>query len=294
MTSPQHARWIRSGMQWSLARPLVALRDRLRRYGYTVYDLGDTRHLDHIPPEDHTPYSETGWPGTTPYGWVTAIDIMPEHPAGLPSLQQLGRQLVDDRQANVPGVAWIKYINWGPVNDRSAQQDRWMPNHVKRSSSDVGHIHLSGRSDHVLSATPAELDYDPVARLRGINSGIEEEDIMLFRVRDGGDRTGAPEGSDAGAVYLATADGPRWITGGEWGSVGAQQPMLCDSYARILELCPPRPAATPVQLTPTPEQWASLTAAIADKVGTALSPSKLKAGTLEAFREIGANIPPAA
>jgi len=122
-------------------------------------------------------------------------------------------------------------------------------------------------------------------------------DDMLYTVKSGGDRTGAPAGSDPGAVYAESADGPRWITGEEWGSIGSQKPMVCASYARIVELCPPRPAAVPVQLTPTPEQWASLTAAILDKVGSAagaaLSPAKLKARTLEAFREIGANIPPA-
>lgn len=172
MTSPQHQRWIRSGMQWRLARPLVALRDRLRGYGYTVYDIGNTSHLDHIPPEDHTPYSETGWPGTTPYGWVTAIDIMPP-PAGrgLPSLQALGGQIYDDMQAGHDGVRWLKYMNWGPVNDRSAVHDTWQPDHARRSSSDVGHIHLSSRSD--VTQSDVGDDYDPIARLRG----QQEEDM---------------------------------------------------------------------------------------------------------------------
>lgn len=170
-TSPQHTRWIRSGLQWQLARPLVALRDRLRGYGYTVYDIGDTGHMDHIPPEDHTPYSETGWPGTTPYGWVTAIDVMPPTRVGLPSLQALGQQLYNDMQADHSGVAWLKYMNWGPINDRSAVHDSWQPAHVRRSSSDVGHIHLSGRSDATQST--AGDTYDPIARLRG----QQEEDM---------------------------------------------------------------------------------------------------------------------
>jgi hypothetical protein len=244
MTSPQHLRWISRGSQWQLAWPLVALRDRLRGYGYTVYDLGDTSHLDHIPPEDHTPYSETGWPGTTPYGWVTAIDIMPP-PAGhgLPSLQALGAQLFNDKQAGFPGVAWLKYMNWGPTNNSSAVHDRWEPGHERSSSGDTGHIHLSCRSDATQSSAGA--GYDPVARLRGqTTSSTAMEDIMLFRVKDGGDRTGAPAGTDAGAIYLATADGPKWIRGEEWGQIQASVPtMVCDSYARIEQLCPPHPAA---------------------------------------------------
>ena len=175
MTSPQHAKWIRLGMQWHLARPLVALRDRLRTYGYTVYDLGDTRHLDHIPPEDHTPYSETGWPGTTPYGWVTAIDIMPPPNNSLPSLQALGGQIFGDREADLDEVSWLKYMNWGPVDDRHAVHDQWQPNHVRSSSTDVGHIHLSSRSD-VTQSTVGD-SYDPVARLRGEDSEMSSKEV---------------------------------------------------------------------------------------------------------------------
>jgi hypothetical protein len=53
-----------------------------------------------------------------------------------------------------------------------------------------------------------------------------------------------------------------------------------------------------VQVTPTDAQWAALLEALVEKVGSAveaaLGVSKVKAGTLAAFREIGANIPPAA
>jgi hypothetical protein len=165
MPSPQHAAWIRSGQQWRLARPLAALRDRLRRYGYTVYDIGDNRHLDHIPPEDHTPYSETGWPGTTPYGWVTAIDIMPPEKPGLPSLQALGGRIYADMQSGYAGVQWLKYMNWGPSSNNTAVHDRWEPTHERSSSGDAGHAHLSCRSD--ATAWTQGDTYDPVARARG-------------------------------------------------------------------------------------------------------------------------------
>lgn len=220
-------------MQWQLARPLVALRDRLRSYGYTVYDIGDTRHLDHIPPEDHTPYSETGWPGTTPYGWVTAIDIMPPPDNSLPSLQSLGGQIFGDRQGNVTGVSWLKYMNWGPVNNRTAIHDQWQPNHVRRSSSDVGHIHLSSRSD-VTQSTVGD-NYDPVARLRGDLEEMEDEG-MPFVAKDG--NTGqyyvcdlivsrpVPEDHVQDVIYLAQQlnyghglEGVEWTDGG-WVRLG--------------------------------------------------------------------------
>jgi hypothetical protein len=152
MTSRQHQLWISRGKPFRLARPLTALRDVLRAAGYTVYDIGNTAHLDAQPPEDHTPYSETGWPtNPAPYGVGCAIDVMPP-PAGsgLPSLQVLGKRLFDDRQAGRAG--FIKYMNWGPVDDRHAVQDRWKPDHVRGSSSDTGHAHISSRTDVVDSA----------------------------------------------------------------------------------------------------------------------------------------------
>lgn len=166
MTSWQHAKWLAAGGHWQVAEPILQLVIILRYHGYTVYTLGDKGHLDHVPPEDHTPYSETGWPIATPYGWVTACDIMPP-PAklGLPSLQELGDVLTTDRQAGLKAASWIKYVNWGPVDNRHAVHDSWMPKFHRKTSGDVGHVHLSCRSDkiHFTGAT----GYDPVARLRG-------------------------------------------------------------------------------------------------------------------------------
>src|SRR5262249_34680315 len=149
MTSAQHRAWIRAGSPISgLIRPLAKLRDRLRGQGYTVFDIGDEGHLDNQPPEDHTPYSETGWPDPSPQVWLPALDIMPPRASsGLPSLQDLGAQLFADKQAGHPGTAWLKYMNWGPDNNDVAVQDSWQPHHHNNDSGDTGHIHLSGRTD---------------------------------------------------------------------------------------------------------------------------------------------------
>jgi hypothetical protein len=191
MTSAQHRSWINSGKTAKVARPLAALRDRLRTYGYTVYDIGNTAHLDHIPPEDHTPYSETGWPITTPYGWVTAIDIMPPD-GGLPSLQRLGEQLRADKESGA--APWIKYMNWGPTDDRHAVKDKWQPGHVRSTSSDTGHIHLSCRSDATTST--AGDTYDPIARLRGGSAGAA-----------------ALEAAEGDVMYIGLATGERFAVG---------------------------------------------------------------------------------
>lgn len=144
--------WKANGSHWELAAPARRLRDRLRARGFTVYDIGNLSHLTHIPPEDHTPYSATGWPDATPYGVVTALDIMPGGPM---TLQALGARFKADRDSGK--FRTLKYMNWGPVSDSSAVQDRWTPGYSRRSSTDTGHIHLSFRSDMVDVAD----DYDP-------------------------------------------------------------------------------------------------------------------------------------
>jgi len=208
MTSAQHAKWERAGVSWRLARPLAALRDKLRAYGYTVYDIGNTAHMDHKPPEDHTPYSETGWPVATAYGWVTAIDIMPPSKPGLPSLQRLGAQIYADRPQ------WIKYMNWGPVDNSHAVKDSWKPNHARSASGDTGHIHISCRSD-ALTSTSAD-SYDPVARLRGV---AISRGCAMFRIGvSGGD----------GAVFVTNGNGRTLHIGPEVNDVldKAGIPML--------------------------------------------------------------------
>ncbi|MEU5948799.1 hypothetical protein ABZ793_25015 [Micromonospora sp. NPDC047465] len=166
MSVQDRENWIRRGCPFRLMQPACDLRDVLRSYGYTVYDIGDRRHLEAEPPQDHTPYSRTGYPDPAQYGIGYAIDIMPPGASGLPSLQQLGAQLFADRCKVVAGISWLKYMNWEPERDGGGPcyHDSWQPNHARRDSSDRGHIHLSGLTGLETSTTGA--GYDPVARLR--------------------------------------------------------------------------------------------------------------------------------
>lgn len=177
--SRTYTSWNAAGRPVSgVARPAARLRDLLRGYGYTVYDIGNDDHLRHKPPEDHTPYSDTGWPVDPPLWWITAIDIMPPPSGrGLPSLATLARQIHDDRQAGHPGATWIKYINWEP-GDGSCIHCSWQPTHVQVSSTDRGHIHISTLGD-VIAYAGAD-DYDPVARTRGITGGGSEDMVAIW------------------------------------------------------------------------------------------------------------------
>jgi hypothetical protein len=169
--------WIADGSPFRLSQPLADLRDRLRGYGYTVYDIGNRAHLEHDPPEDHTPYSATGYPGKALYGVGYAIDIMPQ--AGLPSLQQLGAQLLADRNATLAGARWLKYMNWEPGTG-PCYHEAWQPGYRRTSSTDRGHIHLSALTGYETSTIGA--GYDPVARIRGddMSAAAEQQVNSLF------------------------------------------------------------------------------------------------------------------
>lgn len=161
----QRGTWMAAGGRYSLAQPVADIVATLRRYGYVVGTIGNGQHLDHVPPEDHTPYSATGWPVASPTWWVHAFDIMPP-PAGsgLPDLGRLGSQLVLDRTTGVPGASVIKFLNWTPAGG-ACRHEAWTPDHRVCPSSDTGHIHASVRSDCTHSTIAA--GYDPVARARG-------------------------------------------------------------------------------------------------------------------------------
>jgi hypothetical protein len=155
--------WARAGRPAEVAQPISDLAATLRKHGYTVYIQGDDAHMRAEPPEDHCPFSSTGWPVPNPYPWIHALDIMPPAAgSGLPSLADLAARIRVDRQAGKPGVAWLKYINsTDPAG--ACWHDAWMPEYQRRASTDKGHIHISARSDCTHSAMAA--GYDPVFAL---------------------------------------------------------------------------------------------------------------------------------
>lgn len=225
-------RWINKGRPISgLARPLRVLKDRLRAYGYTVYDIGNEDHLKANPPLDHTPYATTSWPSLqAEEWWLAAIDIMPPPPGkGLPSLQQLGDQILRDKKAGV--FYALKYMNWEPEGDYKGPcyQENFKPNYIRYNSSDRGHIHLSGRSD---CFRDTNLDwYDPVARYWArvnpkppplpvpVPVPIEEDDKMLVLMYD----DTAPTAEERAKVWLSDGMTKRYVGAADSAAVRALQ-----------------------------------------------------------------------
>ncbi|MEV4138149.1 hypothetical protein AB0J72_39000 [Dactylosporangium sp. NPDC049742] len=172
MASQGYRDWIRAGRPYTLIRPARAVQRTLLRHGITVWDFPDEDHQKAEPPEDHTPYSATGFPGQNQRWNARGLDIMPrsDSKAHRKENADIARQMIRDRDAGVPGAMWIKYINWTD-EDGVCRQERWTSRsnqfqRTTRSSTDSGHVHVSGRSD---ADNDARADgYDPLARMRGM------------------------------------------------------------------------------------------------------------------------------
>jgi len=198
--------WLNNGKPAYSAHPIDDLGRTLHGHGYNVgglatLGLGDLRHLQATPPEDHTPYSNTPWPGPHPYPYVLAIDIMTPVPSGKPSLAQLGQRIFDAKQANHPGARWIKYMNWTDAAKR-VWHDSWKPNHTRSSSTDAGHIHLSGRTDYY--AYNGAAGWDPVAEIMGEELDNKE---IISTVTVGIDSSGFIQATDPGYWHQGLGDG---------------------------------------------------------------------------------------
>jgi hypothetical protein len=162
VTVTSEAGWRADGSPWHPAPCIAAFAALLRSYTFTVYELGDERHLSASPPEDHTPYSHTPWPMGQPYPYVLACDIMPGGPV---DWRYLGERIVADRDAGRPGTEWIKYVNWTNPVTGAVHHTSWEPGRKDTSSTDSGHIHISARSDRY---TQTDLKgWNPVAELLG-------------------------------------------------------------------------------------------------------------------------------
>lgn len=185
MASQAYHDWVADGRPWKFARPITEVGNLLRAHGYTVYYQGNKSHLEHVPPEDHTPFSATGWPGKSPYPYCMAMDIMPPAPGQLskingkplPSLARIAAQLRGDKIDGAAEAQFVKYINWEPQGSGGpCYHDSWTPTYSRRTSTDRGHIHVSARSD-VATSTRSD-GYDLVAKIIGDTNMAASQDMI--------------------------------------------------------------------------------------------------------------------
>lgn len=175
MSSAAYAEWVKAGEPYEPCRPVREFVDLLRSKGYTVYHRGDTPHMEAVPPEDHTPFSATGWPIASKRWIGHALDIMPDGPIDLTTLAM---RIIADKVANVNGTQWIKYINWTDSHGETWHY-AWKPGLTKTSSNDKGHIHISARSDMDTSDVVSQSGYNPLGGIMATQ--FNADDITALR-----------------------------------------------------------------------------------------------------------------
>lgn len=141
MSLLQYNAWLGAGSPWSETGPLQQVLAKLRAaYPSMVYGtLGDQAHLLASPPEDHTPYSATGWPLSNPYPVVHALDVMEGNGVSCQAL--FDYWLPEAKAGRMP---WLKYMIWQAKLYSVRSTPAWTP---QSNSDHFDHIHLSARTD---------------------------------------------------------------------------------------------------------------------------------------------------
>lgn len=131
--------WVAAGSHWTLAPIIGHVRAAiLSQYPHAVIGtIGDKAHLTAATPEGHTPYDQTGWPLATPHGVVTALDV-----SNIAHLDALAMKLVNDARGG--RIKWLRYLNFNGM-----QWSHWDGFQVPHANSDIGHVHMSARTDQL-------------------------------------------------------------------------------------------------------------------------------------------------
>lgn len=146
-------------------------------------------HYQAVPPQDHTPYSATGWPGTSPKWWVLATDIMHRPDLGVDCFALFDYWIAEARAGRTP---WVKYYIWrAKIYD---VRNGWVPT---ASSEHFDHIHESTRTDWLLSST-GSWSITP-----------NKENDMLVQVKESG-AIWSVDGSRLWRRYVDGNEFPSW------------------------------------------------------------------------------------
>lgn len=136
--------WDRLGRPLDPARPIRELVEGLRvafpRAAGIFSWYANDAHYQSSYPQDHTPFSVTGWPLASPQWWVFATDVMHRPDLGVDCDKLFPYWLTEARAGRMP---WLKYLIYkATVYD---VRYGWRP---QSSSGHDKHIHLSARTDH--------------------------------------------------------------------------------------------------------------------------------------------------
>jgi hypothetical protein len=142
VATQDYKNWVAAGRPFKLAQPIADYRETLLAAGWPgskLGTIGDEEHLQAEVPQDHCPFSHTGWPIPNEYPYVLALDVThdPDHGLNVGPLADYWIQ-----QAKAGKTPWVKYINW-----EGLQWDvrrNWVPVTI---GGHFDHAHLSVRTD---------------------------------------------------------------------------------------------------------------------------------------------------
>jgi hypothetical protein len=135
--------WEALGRPLEPARPIRDVVERMKaafpQAAKTFSWYANEAHYQAEPPQDHTPFSVTGWPTTSPQWWVFATDIMHRPDLGVDCYALFNYWISEARAGRMP---WLKYIIWqAKLYD---VRNGWKS---QANSGHFDHIHLSTRTD---------------------------------------------------------------------------------------------------------------------------------------------------
>jgi len=238
MPVAQYYAWDRAGRPVEPARPIRDLVGRLKAtfpraaaknlFGWYANDA----HYQAVPAQDHTPFSQTGWPAPAPYPVVFATDVMHRPDLGVDCGVLAAYWLAEARAGRMP---WLKYLIWqAKIYD---VRNGWK---AQANSGHHDHIHLSARTDHQhttlgswsplpVTATPPEdpmaalTDADALAMIWRIEALINNRPTVI----------GGPTAGEANklAVELAKTTPQIEVDLGELAAVIVAVPAFADAIA---------------------------------------------------------------
>ena len=165
--------WQRAGKPVWPAKPIEDIVNRLKVAFPDAASLfswyANDAHYTAVPAEDHTPYSQTGWPGPSPEWYVFATDVMHRPDLGVDCNVLFPYWISEARAGRMP---WLKYLIWqAKIYD---VRYNWR---AQANSGHFDHVHFSARTDYVntglgdWSLLPVSLEDDMPLYFKAVPSG---------------------------------------------------------------------------------------------------------------------------
>lgn len=174
MTTQDYVNWVADGRPWKLATPIAEYFAAFKAAGWPAGSLGtigDTAHLQASHPQDHCPFSATGWPNPNEYPYVCAFDAGHDPANGRDMGQVVSRWLSQARAGSTP---WVKYIVWqGHIYD---VRNGWSP---QPADNHFDHAHVSIRTDWTHRSIGT---FDPVGKVAPVSTSTVGQQVWAEQI----------------------------------------------------------------------------------------------------------------